>query len=119
MANVDDYITGPLNKDDFPEEQTLQITEVKEEMVGQSDNADQRLVVYTTRYMKRGLVLNKTNAKALKAICGSSDTDTWPENWFTVFIDPNVVMRGKVVGGIRVKEATNEEVELAKGATPF
>jgi hypothetical protein len=119
MANADDYITGYLTKDDFPEEQTLIITEVKEEMVGQGDDSVQKLIVYTAHYPRRGLALNKTNTKTLKKICKSSDTDEWPGAVFVAYCNPNVVMRGKVVGGLRVREASNEEAELAKGATPF
>ena len=66
----DNYLKGP----DIEVGEVVTITHVKDERVGK----DQELkpVLYVEEY-KRGIILNKTNAKALVRILGDDET-LWP-----------------------------------------
>jgi hypothetical protein len=48
------------------------------------------------------LVLNATNIQLLEKMLGD-DTDLWVNKHVVLYVDPNVMYAGKVVGGIRVR----------------
>jgi hypothetical protein len=50
------------------------------------------------------LVLNATNAGVVRKLAGgSTDTDNWKNFLVELFVDPNVKMKGQIVGGVRIK----------------
>lgn len=51
---------------------------------------------------ERGLVLNRVNADTLGTAFGP-ETDEWGGKEIEIFVDPNVYMSGKRVGGLRVR----------------
>lgn len=56
------------------------------------------------------LILNSSNRRTLYRLFGA-DTGSWIGKSVTLYVDPNVRMMGKVVGGIRFREAlTKAEV---------
>jgi len=48
------------------------------------------------------LVLNATNSKVIKTLTGSSFLEDWAGVAVQLYIDPNVSMKGEVVGGVRI-----------------
>ena len=64
------------------------------------------------------MVLNATNSKIIKKLSGGSPfVEDWKNVIIEIYIDPNVKMKGQVVGGLRIKEEapkpmTKEEIEL-------
>lgn len=79
------------------------IKEVKQEMgvmvAGRKGN-------HNIAYFKEGikpLVLNATNSKIVKGFCnGSPFVEDWKDVVIGLYIDPNVKMKGEVVGGVRI-----------------
>ena len=61
-------------------------------------------IVYSVAFVgkKKQLVLNSTNRKTLVSKFGVNVKD-WFGKKVTLFVDPNVRMKGKVVNGIRIK----------------
>ncbi len=55
---------------------------------------------------KKGLVLNKGNAKKLTTAYGQ-ETDQWAGKKVTIYYDPNVEFGGELVGGLRVRMPSN------------
>jgi hypothetical protein len=51
---------------------------------------------------RKPLVLNKLNAQSVAAVYGS-DTSAWVGKPIEVFVDPNVMMQGRMVGGLRLR----------------
>jgi len=50
------------------------------------------------------LVLNSTNAKTVKNLSGGSIyVEDWKNVFIELYIDPNVKMKGEIVGGVRIK----------------
>ena len=64
------------------------------------------------------MVLNATNSKIIKKLSGGSPfVEDWKNVIIEIYIDPNVKMKGQVVGGLRIKEETpkpmtKEDIEL-------
>lgn len=49
------------------------------------------------------LVLNATNSKVMKSFAnGSSFVEDWKDITIQLYIDPNVKMKGDIVGGVRI-----------------
>lgn len=63
------------------------------------------------------LVLNATNSKTMKGLCGSSFVEDWVNVRVQLYIDPNAKMKGEVVGGVRInpKTPTLKKNELLPG----
>lgn len=53
------------------------------------------------------LVLNSVNGQLIEQITGSDDFDNWAGHKLVLYTDPNVMMEGKLVGGIRVRAPRN------------
>ena len=68
---------------------------------------------------KRGIVLNRTNFKALTSITGHEDSDAWTGARICVFHDPNVEMRGERVGGVRIRRAPEPVLAGTEAEPPF
>ena len=66
------------------------------------------------------MVLNATNCKVLKKLSGGSKfVEDWKNLEVELYIDPNVKMKGEVVGGLRIKDEppkplTKSEIEVLK-----
>lgn len=80
---------------------TLTISDVSQETVGQGDDAELKWCVYFSE-VKKGLVLNKTNAGSLSSSLGD-DTDDWIGKKVVLY-PTEVQFNSKMVEAIRVKE---------------
>jgi len=49
------------------------------------------------------LVLNATNSKIMARMTGSKFVEDWGGMTIELYIDPNVKMKGEMVGGVRIK----------------
>jgi hypothetical protein len=52
-------------------------------------------------------VLNRTNGDSITEITGTDETDDWAGRAIVLYVDRNVMMGGKRVGGIRVTAPPN------------
>jgi hypothetical protein len=88
-----------MRADDLKQTTTLRIKTVTAEMVNDRSGQVQKLVVWFTNHDK-GLVLNKTNNRALRGKYGD-DTAEWVNKLITLFTIYTEV-NGKPVQGLRV-----------------
>ena len=104
---------GVADLEDFKEEKRpliFTITQVKQEIgvmvAGRKGNHN---IAYFAEGIKP-MVLNSTNSKIVKSFCKDSP---WVEDWKNVrvklYIDPNVKMKGEVVGGLRIHTVQPED----------
>lgn len=49
------------------------------------------------------MVLNTTNLELAARVTGQTNTDNWPGRKVVVYVDPNVQMGGRLVGGLRIR----------------
>ena len=124
MANImDDFPSKYLKAADLEDrEHKLVMLHIHKETVGDDDKP----VLYFTK-AKKGVVLNKTNAKAIASAYGY-DTDNWPGK--EVILYPAMVQfRDEMVESIRIKvpkaapkpkpaPKSQEELEPAQSENP-
>jgi hypothetical protein len=87
---------------DIAAEETVVLTirGVEFETVGQGEEAERKPILYFKEASK-GLVLNKTNAKAVEKVAGV-DYLTWPGKRITI-VATDVEYKGELMLGLRVR----------------
>lgn len=73
-------------------------------MAREGDEPEYRWIVKWAEYDKP-MVINATNIKRLFKYLGN-DTDEWKGGKVVLYVDPDIEFGGKVVGGLRVKQAS-------------
>jgi hypothetical protein len=99
-----------LKKEDFPEPETLTISEVREEEVTAPGKKPKQKIILYFDGMNKGLVLNQANGDALFELTGYDDPEKWIGTRVQVYCDPNVKYAGKKVAGIRLRKPALAEV---------
>jgi hypothetical protein len=107
-----------LNADDLTQEKALRIRAVTVETVRKGTAQEQKPVVWFTNH-KKGLVLNTTNNRTLRAAYGD-DMEQWVDKIVVVY-PTQTDFAGKVVNALRVripppKQATAGNGNMAKSA---
>lgn len=101
MVDSNDFFGKYLKAEDVDAQGTIQveIEAVRAEEVGR--DKEQMLAVYF-KGLRRGLILNATNHRAIKNITGTKDTDDWIGHKMELFcIDTTVAQEAK--RGIRIR----------------
>ena len=99
MPKVSDMIVSKfLKKEDFPDDEVVTIKDLSLEEVGQG--GETKWVLFFKEHTK-GMILNVTTIRVLEAAFGD-DSDAWIGHKVKLYVDPNVTMQGKVVGGLRL-----------------
>jgi hypothetical protein len=100
---------------DLETEKKLRIKTVTEESVGVGSEQRKALVVWFTND-ERGLVLNKTNNRAMRGVYGDDCAD-WAGKIIVLF--PSTVdLRGKMVPSLRVRIPPPKQATAGNGAKP-
>ncbi len=89
-----------LKADQFEEDRTVTIREVKIESLGQGSDADDKPILYFEE-TEKGLVLNRTNANTVAGMYGP-ETDAWTGQRVTLGMS-YVDFQGKQTASIRVR----------------
>jgi hypothetical protein len=59
--------------------------------------------------LDKPLVLNKTNGQLIALFTGTEDFDGWLEKKVQLYNDPTIAFQGKLVGGIRIRQAQQSQ----------
>ena len=113
MPKVSEMIQSKfLRKEDLDDDVLVTIKKIALEDVP-GDGGEQRWVCYF-RELPKGLVLNVTTIRTLESAFGG-DTDDWVGGKVTLFVDPGVQYKGKVVGGVRLRP---HKAKVVPASTP-
>ena len=93
-----------LKKEDIPSPVDTSILWIKEEEVTTPGKGTDTKVVLYFDGLKKGLVLNATNAETLLEITGTDDYEQWVDLPVQLYVDPDVTYGGKKTGGIRIRK---------------
>lgn len=117
MPNIDQMFPSKYIKAGDCEEADLQLTiaAVKQESIGQGDEAETKFVVYFDEHDK-GLVLNKTNASTIAELHGRN-TDQWIGKRISLYAT-EVEYGGKVSMGIRIRLRAPKPASAPTGDAP-
>jgi hypothetical protein len=75
------------------------LDEVEDEETG---STEELVTVQFEEMARKQLGLNVSNARTLQELFGW-ESDDWKGKQITLYVDPDVRMKGKVVGGIRIR----------------
>jgi len=99
-----------LKDADLDKEKKFRISKVTAEVLGQGDDKERKPIVWFTND-ERGLVLNKTNLRALQGAFGDN-MEAWVGKVVVVF--PTMVdMRGKMTPALRVRIPAPKQTTIA------
>lgn len=93
-----------LKKEDCGRGILCTIASVSQENVGKE--GEEEILRYTLHFQEpniKPMVLNVTKNTMIAAIAGSDETDNWTSTKIVLYEDPNIMFKGKVVGGIAVR----------------
>ena len=93
-----------LKKEDIPSPVNTSILFTKEEEVTAPGKGTQTKLVLYFDGLKKGLVINGVNGKALEDITGTGDYEQWSDKPIQLYTDPDVTFGNKQVGGIRIRK---------------
>ncbi len=85
-------------------EQVVTITKLSNEVVtGQQGRKEDCFVVYFKEFDK-GMILNRTNARAIEKVSGSGLIEDWAGTQVTLFVEKGVKAFGDVVDALRIRD---------------
>jgi hypothetical protein len=100
-----------LRKEDIDDDTPATIKSLKlEDMPG--DAGEQRWAAYF-RELQKGMVLNTTMIRVLEKAYGD-ESDAWIGKKVVLYVDPTVVYKGAVVGGLRLRPAKLAKLKPAE-----
>ena len=115
MTVSDLFPSKYLAKEDVPQPTVATIQSVTQ--VEMNDNGAKRMKpILMLSTFGKPMVLNKLNASSIAAIYGG-DTSAWIGKPIEVFVDPNVMMQGRMVGGLRLRAPTRQTVPVVNLTT--
>jgi hypothetical protein len=101
-----------LRAEDLPQEKLMRIKSVTVEMVRSGPTQEQKPVIWFTNHQK-GLVLNKTNNRAIRGAYGDNMED-WPGKLLVVY-PTHTDYGGKMVGALRVRIPPPKQATTGNG----
>ena len=101
-----DFLSEYLHREDLDRPATVTISSVEKAVLGDDQTAK---MVIRFEELKRGLVLNKGNLRAVMDIADTSDTSRWIGVKVEIYVDDDVTFGGRRVGGLRVRSTTDAE----------
>ena len=75
----------------------------QEKVTGQQGRKEDCFVVYFKEFDK-GMILNRTNARAIEKVSGSGLIEDWIGTQITLYVEKNVKAFGDVVDALRVRD---------------
>ena len=85
-------------------EQVVTITKLSNEVVtGQQGRKEDCFVVYFKEFDK-GMILNRTNARAIEKVSGSGLIEDWVGTQVTLYVEKGVKAFGDVVDALRIRD---------------
>lgn len=119
MSNITELSESRfLKKEDCNPARLLTIRECDTNAVISRDGKDEPCWVLFFEEEEKGLVLRSTNAQLVASVTGSQETNDWPGHKVVLYSDPTIQMKGKVVGGIRVRAPKKQVANAPRAVTP-
>lgn len=96
-----------LKQSDFEQPALLTITEFAQENIAQEGQPEERKWTVYFAELEKGMVLNATNLQLIQVATGTDSSEAAIGRKIVVYVDPNIAMGGKLVGGLRIRAPKN------------
>lgn len=119
--NVDsDFLCQTLKVDDLPAGKivVVEIADCVMRTLKDEKGKEEQKPVLSFARASKVLVLNKVNARAIRDLLKTPDTDHWRGQKIGLYVDPNVDFGGRRVKGIRICAATGRPAAAAPAPPP-
>jgi len=115
-----------LRKEDIDGDKLVTIKTIEKVNVAREDSAPEYRWAMMFQEFAKPLILNSTNIQICEAVFGSDDSDNWLGKKVVLYVDPTIQLKGKIVGGLRLRApraraaapAAAAQVNEAKGPPP-
>ncbi len=98
-----------MNKADVGSGKLVTISHLEQKNIAQEGEPKElKWIMYFDESDAKPFILNPVNQTLTAAATGSEISEEWTGKQIVLFIDPSVIMHGKVVGGIRVRAPRNK-----------
>ena len=94
------YISNFLSVPSVKNPIVVTILQVLEEEVGLQK--EKKIVIYF-KELEQGFIPNRGTLRFISETLGTDEGDEWVGKQFELYVDPNVSMQGKRVGGLRLR----------------
>ncbi len=95
------FLGAYLKKEDIPDSGVrARVRGAKEEALEEEER--NKLILFFED-VEKGLVMNATNINVMIDLTGTDETDEWIGREVEIYVDHGVVLKGKRVGGIRLR----------------
>jgi hypothetical protein len=111
--NADDFLGGNYLKKEDLRGDTIATIEGLTATVVLGDSRKKLIVSF--RELEKPLILNKTNIRELVQILQTKDIAAWKGRQVMLYVENSVSYGGKIVGGIRVRQAADYSAATANG----
>ena len=109
-----------LAKDDVGEEgQNLTIRGFKTEAVKGDHGEEPKVILYFVEEGYKPMILNQTNSKRIGIATGAKSAGEARGKKINVYCDPMIEFAGEIVGGLRIRKATDVPPAPKQEADPF
>ncbi len=82
-----------------------------EEVTGEKGRKDKCLVIYFDEF-ENGMIVNVTNSKTIQKMYNELQPAKWIGKKITLYVDPNVSIKGEKVGGLRIRPVPPMKTKL-------
>lgn len=107
--NINDLFPSKwLKKEDVSQPRVVTINRIGREEMNDDGGKKMKAIVVFMEPDVKPMILNKGNGEAIAELYGS-DTDAWTGKKIEIYVDPNVMMSGKRVGGLRIRAVTGPQ----------
>lgn len=106
-----------LTKGDVTPPKLLTIKSYRYADISQEGEAADNQYLLFFQETEKPMVLKSVNGDLITMALGTNDFDRWIGHQIVLYVDPNVTMKGKVVGGIRCR-APKTKVAPSPAAAP-
>ena len=115
--NINDMFPGKYLKasDTTGRDTVLTIKDVRQESLGQGEEAELKPIVYFSE-LEKGLVLNKTNANTISGLFGPNTGD-WVGKRIAIY-EAEVAFQGRMTNAIRVRLKAPTSAAVSPAASP-
>jgi len=102
-----------IKKEDLPQPVLVTFSHLTHEnLAGEGQKIDMGYVAHWQEQNIKPMVLKTTNAQSIAGFLGSEETNDWVGKKIVLYVDPNVMMEGRLVGGIRCRAPRNQSQNI-------
>jgi len=108
-----------ISQGDVEGGKVVTVSKLDQENVAAADKPEEIKWILHFKEFQKPLVLNWTNIQLMAVCTGSEDSDDWTGKKVELYVDPTISFGGKIVGGVRIRQASKDAKPTENPAPAF